>query len=108
MALKLEEKLRKKGNSSSKKRGTGKDFKGGSRGGASGGRNDQRSYDDSKWNKKNNENSQRGYNRGRGSNSGGSARGSHFSNMKFYNCNKLGNLTYNFPNKASGYYVRRR
>ena len=89
MARKVEEKLRKKGDSSSKNRGRGKDFKGGSRGGSSGRSTKQRKYGDSKWSEKSNETSHReGFSRGRGSKNGGrgrygnSDRGSCLSNMK--------------------------
>ena len=92
-----------------KNKGRGRDFRGGSRGGSSGRTNEQRNYGDSKWNEQTSENSQRGgLNRGRGSNNGSrgrngnnSSRGSHFSNMKSYNCGKLGHPAYRCPKKAS-------
>ena len=57
MARKVEEKLRKKGDSNSKRRGRGKDFKGGSRVGSSGINVEQRKYGDSKWSEQSSETS---------------------------------------------------
>lgn len=61
MAIKVEDKLRKKGDSSSKNRGIGKDFGFGERGDSSGMNNEKRSYEDSKWNEQANKTSQRGH-----------------------------------------------
>lgn len=72
MARNVEDKLRKKGDSSSKNRGICKDFRGGSRGSSSGRTNEKRGYGDSKLSEKASETSQRGgSSRGRGSNNGG-------------------------------------
>lgn len=93
MARKVEDKLRKKGDSSSIGKGRGRDFKGNSSRGLSGRTNDQKRYGESKWAEQTNETSQRvGNNRGRGYSNGGrgrygnNKRGSRFNNMKYWQC----------------------
>ena len=102
LALKVEEKNKRKGDSNFKDRGKGRNQKN-QRGGYQGKGSDQKSQSESKPMEQPIDHSSRGgYNRGRG-NQGGSSRGrggrssSYFATMKCYNCGQLGHPAYRCP-----------
>lgn len=107
LAIKIEERNKRKHDQSSKGRGRGRDQRG-QRGGYQGRGGDQRSQGESKLTEHGGETSSRGgFNRGRGP-QGGSNRGrgagrsnSYFATMKCYHCNQLGHPAYRCPEKAS-------
>lgn len=107
LALKVKEKNKKKQDSNPRGRGRGRDSTR-HRGGYGGRSSEPRSQGDYNMVEKSNEPSGRGiYGRGRGFQGGGRgrsssfSRGSHFVNMKCYNCGQLGHLAYRCLDKAS-------
>ena len=107
LALKVEEKNKRKGDSNFKDRGKGRN-KRGQRGGYQGRGSERKNQGESKFTKKASDNSSRGgYNRGKG-NQGGSSRGrglgrsnSYFASMKCDNCGHLVHPVYRCPKKPS-------
>ena len=107
LALKVEDKNRRKQDSNSRGRGRGRDSRG-HRGGYGGRSNEPKATGDSKLIEQSGETSGRGnFTRGRGFGGGARgrsnnfSRGSHFANMKCYHCGQLGHPAYRCPEKAS-------
>ena len=112
LALKVEERNKKRQESNSN-RGRGRGFH---RGGYKGRDNETKTQEDSKPVEQNhhNNNHRGGYQRGRNSYNGGrgrhsyGGRGSHFATMKCYNCGNLGHPAYRCPDKPSSSQGERR